>query len=364
MYFLKIEDNAEAEVCLIDALEEFGLSRTKNIALAQIVVGDKSILENPANPTFVFAEKISTLSKLELDRVKSLIKEKKITLVLDLSLDISFTSLSFEQYLQGALNSEDNYLKTVAQNLGEFVEMGKLELQKIKSLHEKIVPLRSESVKGLKILSKYAAGQSSGGDFFDIIKTDKHVVFLLFSSSSYITSTIVLNEFEKISKSGHATIEMLENFIYLCQHQITELGAEEVKGRHLIDIFLGMISLQSYKFEGFNFGSSNLLSIGSSVQANDFPLQKAFKNKAFFSINLESDQKYFIFSPGVAANSDGIIGHKSVEKFCLEDGVVTRSEDFINEMFFQLKKKLNGGFLKYDCSSIVIEVQKNIIKSV
>jgi hypothetical protein len=364
MYYLQLNTNSEVEKSLIDSLENFGLSRTKNIVLGRVVVGDKSLLNNKANASFVLAEKISSLSKPELEQIKNAIEEKKILFVLDLGLDLSFTNLAFNQYLQGVLQSDDHYLKTVAQNLGEFVEMGKLELQKIKSLHEKIVPLRSENVKGIKILSKYAAGQSSGGDFFDIIKSDKSIVFLLFSSSSYISSTVVLSEFEKISKGMQITVDGLEKFVYQCHQSIKELGAEEVQGRHLLDIFIGMINLNNYKFEGYNFGSIRLLSPKNCVSSNDFPLDKAFRDKAFFSINLTAEHKYFILSPGVGANSDGIIGHKSVEKFCLEDGMVTRSEDFINETFFQLKKKLNGGFLKYDCSSIVIEVPKNIIKSV
>ena len=50
------------------------------------------------------------------------------------------------------------------------MEKAMAQLQRVKNLHGRIIPLRQEKLKRVKILSKYYVGKSPGGEFFDIIK--------------------------------------------------------------------------------------------------------------------------------------------------------------------------------------------------
>src|SRR5690606_26480195 len=78
----------------------------------------------------------------------------------------------------------------VSQNLGE--------LHRLKRLHERLVPLRGEKLKGVSIHSKFAAGESAGGEFFDTVARERELLILMASSRSYIASSAILGHFEDL----------------------------------------------------------------------------------------------------------------------------------------------------------------------
>ena len=68
----------------------------------------------------------------------------------------------------------------------------------IKSLHDRLVKVRVDPLKGANLSSKFMAGEKSGGEFFEIIQNDQEIIFLQVGSDSYLVSSIILSEIQHL----------------------------------------------------------------------------------------------------------------------------------------------------------------------
>ena len=252
----------------------------------------------------------------------------------------------------------------MGENLNKLISMTLSELQRVKKLHEQLVPIRNESFKGLTLSSKFAAGMSNGGEFFDIIKNEQYVLFLLTSSSSYVASSIVLGHFEKLKEMGNLSKEHVEEFF--------EDLLEECRNYELVDrdqpeklqLFLVKLDLKDLSFFGYSFGGAQVYSNKElNYSPNNHPFDENFFEKAFFEKKLERNEKILIASPGVKKNLVEEMDGNEIESF-LKGKVGGKPREILNEVFFQLKKDSDAEFLKHDASVIVIEVDKNVIVQV
>src|SRR5690606_21248150 len=100
------------------------------------------------------------------------------------------------------------------------------ELHRLKRLHERLVPLRGEKLKGLSIHSKFAAGESAGGEFFDTVAREREVLILLASSRSYIASSAILGHFEDLRAKNSFDLESLEKFVTSLSYELKKLQVQ------------------------------------------------------------------------------------------------------------------------------------------
>ena len=201
---------------------------------------------------------------------------------------------SFRSCLEEQINPGE-----VSQQMNRIVGRSLAELQRLKRLHERIVPMRKENYKGLNIVSKFGAGESSGGEFFDIVKGDKEFLVLVTSSSSYVVSSMVLTHFEYFReiKTSFSNQEM-EKFLTNLSIEIRERGFDEYDER-VVEIFLMRIDLNSFQIEGHQFGEFELKSIKETVVIpNELPLDDMFFEKSHFTSRLDRGEKLLILSPG------------------------------------------------------------------
>ena len=136
-------------------------------------------------------------------------KEKLIAGHIDESLPLEFSYPLFKKKIEA--NLED--LTQIGKDLNSLVGLKLKELNRVKKLHEKMVPIREEGVRGLNILSKFAAGEGPGGEFLDIIPSGNKVALVLSSTSSYIISTVILGLIDAFKTKGDISLKGLEKLV-------------------------------------------------------------------------------------------------------------------------------------------------------
>ncbi|MBK24195.1 MAG: hypothetical protein CME70_09365 [Halobacteriovorax sp.] len=252
----------------------------------------------------------------------------------------------------------------VGENLNKMIEFSMAELQRVKRLHEQVVPMKNDNFKGVKILSKFAAGEGAGGEFFDIVKGEQEVLLLLTNTTSYVASSIILSHFEKLRAYSEFGEKRLTDFILGLSGELKDLGLLDMNDTEALQLLVVKIDLNKMKFKGFQFGKTELISSkGHVLGTNDFPLNKEFLSQSEFGFDLERGERLVISSPGVRKNCGGFMDEKKYEDF-VRERLPLGARDLLNEVYFQLKKKRDSDFLKFDASVIYIEVDKNVIVEV
>jgi hypothetical protein len=252
-------------------------------------------------------------------------------------------------------------LVEVGEKLNDIIQFSLEELQRVKRLHEKVVPMKNDNFKGVQILSKFAAGEGAGGEFFDIVKGEQEVLLLLTNTSSYVASSIILSHFEKLRAYQSFGIERIKKFVVELSSELKNLELLDTKNSDSLQILVAKIDLKKMKIEGFQFGKTELVSSkGHFLSSNEVPLVKEFLESAEFGFDLERGERIVISSPGVRKNCGGFMDNKKYEDF-VKERLPLGPRELLNEVYFQLKKKRESDFLQYDASVIYLEVDKNVI---
>lgn len=251
-------------------------------------------------------------------------------------------------------------LPSLTQDVDEVLEQSLADLQRIKKIHERLVPVRQESAKGLTITSKFGAGESAGGEFLDIVQGDKECLVLLSSSKSYVVSSIVLTHFEFFRDKKHFSLDDLQKFLKELSNDLADRDFFDSDER-LLDSFIARVDLKKMAIEGYCFGNFEVMrTSGNNVQGNDLPFDEMFFEKAYFNFRLERSEKLLIVSPGLKRNLDESIPPKKLNTV-LSNFKNLSARQVANELFFQLKKDVKGDFLTHDATAIHIEVDQNVI---
>lgn len=241
-------------------------------------------------------------------------------------------------------------------NLGKILEQSLLELQRVKKIHERVVPLRHEKIKGINLYSKFAAGYSSGGEFFDIKKDDSQITLIVTHAKSYVASSIVLSHFEEFQKIKKVNRESMEDFLENLIDECRELELIDRDSPESLQLDLLRLDLRTFQYEGYHFGHGAYFSNGQKLSnENERALNENFFEEAHYEGQLERGEKLIFASPGALLNFEergekGLLSKVIMEQF--DNG----PREVLNEVFFQLKKNNDEDFLKYDASLIYLEV--------
>ena len=223
--------------------------------------------------------------------------------------------------------------------------MGHIEgqLLKIKGVHEKNYPRRLEELDGVKFYSKYIAGESSGGEFFDLFSTQNKVFLMISQTSSYLASSIILQSFVNFKKKGLLSHEAQKEFISEIEKQIAILSESQDKeiNLQLLTVVYDRTSkeLNLVKKGVFQF-------YRSTDEVSEFLDEEI--------IHMASGQRFMLCSPGF---KEGWGECKScVDINTLIKDAEVKSLDILDESFYQLKKSAKSEFLKKDAAAIILEV--------
>lgn len=281
------------------------------------------------------------------------------TFLVDFKAPIDFWKPGVMGFLKLQKLQESKELMEIGEGLNQLVTQSLQELQRVKKIHEALVPLRKDQIKGLSIMSKFAAGESAGGEFYDVVQGEDEFVVILSHSSSYMASSFALSAFEELREKRSFGLDRIQAFSLGLGQQIKEkLGVRDAES---FQLFMARVDMKSLVIEGVNWGHSQLLSSGAFfVGENDLPIDSSFVEKATFQNKLARNEKYVLLSPGLRENCHDLIEGEQLLSFTrrlMSDG----PKKMLQEIFYQLKKTRESSFLKYDATSVFIEVGSNVI---
>ena len=258
--------------------------------------------------------------------------------------------------LENKIKSENilkSQLISINHELNEVMGGVEGQLLRVKHTYEKMIPKRLEEFKGVTVLSKYAAGEKSGGEFFDLFAKENKIFILMSHTSSYLASSIILQSFGDLKRESNLLTLDQDQFLTSVRTDVNQLSESQEKdiSVKLLTMILDLNTLEvSLRSIGkFSFYSSDDFKI-SSVE------EKGIIGQEF---KIDRGERLMICSPGFEQNW---LGQR--DKIDLQELVSNReikSLDVLDEAFFQLKKHAGSEFLASDAASIVLEVEQNVM---
>lgn len=235
------------------------------------------------------------------------------------------------------------------------------QLDRVKKSYQEKMPKRLENFRGLTAMSKYVAGEDSGGEFFDLFTDDNNVFILMSSCSSYLASSSLLKFFSEMKSLDHVTKEAVEEFIHKIDKEVNELNKQR-KNPIKVELLTGILNSSTLHFEGFKFGDFQLLSSDLEKKIETENQSLANPSQSFFEMNFAREERIIINSPGFQKNWNTVKANFLLEELIGDKNL--RSIDLLDEVYFKLKSKSLDGFLAFDASSIIFEVNHNVILKV
>ena len=135
----------------------------------------------------------------------------KIFGFIDMSAEPEVAIPLLRNYINLNFSSGALQLDKLSNDLDKIEERTQTELRGIKELHDRFVKMRTEKIKGAELAVKFMAGEKSGGEFFDYIAQDSHMLFIQAGSDSYVMSSLIISAMEdlKIKKEMDMAREKL-----------------------------------------------------------------------------------------------------------------------------------------------------------
>lgn len=258
--------------------------------------------------------------------------------------------------LESRVKSENilkSQLISINHELNEVMGGVEGQLLRVKHTYEKMIPKRLEEFKGVKVFSKYAAGEKSGGEFFDLLTKNNKVFILMSHTSSYLASSTILQSFGNLKQETDFSTKTQEDFlntILADVHQLAESQEKEIS----IELFTMIVDLNTL--------DANLRSIGDFTYYGTDELKGSKRNNdevIHEQFSFERGERLMICSPGFEQNWLDL--REKVELSTLVSNTSIKSLDVLDEAFFQLKKQAGSEFLKSDAASIILEVEQNVM---
>lgn len=257
-----------------------------------------------------------------------------------------------------SLASEKQFLKsdliTLDRELGDLYHALSEELHRVKSSYEKKFPKRFEEIKGIKFYGKYAAGNNMGTDFYDLIETEDEIIGILCSSDSYLVSTSIVSFVQDLKGQGSIDAETESLFFEKIYDEQKKLSGKRTINVDVLFYRLNLSTLElSFRSNG-HFGY-----IIDNEGQTTFPESEEISSS---TVELERGSRVLINSTGFYKNELEPIPVSKVEELMGNKNV--KSLDILDEIYFQLKKSTEDGIIEFDSSSIIIEVNPNVMVSV
>jgi hypothetical protein len=267
----------------------------------------------------------------------------KIFGFIDLSQELEYNKPILNNYLLLNFPKDSSVMTSLTSDLDKIYEFTKTELQKIKNLHDRVVKIRVDQLKGATLSSKFMAGEKSGGEFFEVIQNDQEIFFIQAGSNSYLLTSLILSEIELLkerSTLGNFHDQVLK-FQKVISHHATENNSElnycimNLNSKTLIASF-------ALKGKGHIFYQGEVISFEEEIK-----------------LRLKPRDKLVVISEGAMQNWE-LLAKNSVKKFFVQNQELATRE-LITEFFFEVSRNKTGSFLIYDALLAVVEIDENIL---
>lgn len=257
-------------------------------------------------------------------------------------------------FSQTKSNKTKQELAVMAKKLNKLLAVGAEQAEKIKKIHKRLIKLRSEAIRPFLLTGRYAPGSASGGEFYDIFKTEQELILLITSACTFQSSSAVMSFIaeQKTVKRGVGKLEDLKNLIVSHFQKIGKADA-------LFEFFLMKIDLKNIQSEIYSQG--NFILLGNRALGDSKNFIAFDKNKSEISFQYNRGDKIVVLSPGFQKNfKEKTIEGKNYLSFILSK-MDEQTKDLLNELFFQLKRISASDFSEYDATIVALEVEINAI---
>lgn len=230
-----------------------------------------------------------------------------------------------------------------SQELDQVLQTAQVEMARAKKIHESLIPKRSDEIKGVQFLTKYATGESGGAEFSDLYQTSSKAYQFLISSDSYLISSSLMGLL-----NTHKTAEFdPKKFLSDAQADISAVNSSKKKKAQVdilvLEMDLSHLGLRAYGTSGAQVHSQQKGKVTLSADS-DYKLSKG--------------EKLIVFSPGFLFNWKERTHSQDVHAFVGSHASMGRQE-LMTELFFQLRQEKDSQFLRRDATVVMMEVNRH-----
>jgi hypothetical protein len=242
------------------------------------------------------------------------------------------------------------HLVKFSHELDQALQTAETEMLKAKKVHEILIPKRSDEIKGVSFLNKYAAGDGGGGEFYDLIQTSSKVFQILISSQSYLISSSLIGLLNHHKQKDFSPAAFFED----AKVEVDNINNSKKKKAD-VQVYLLELDLSQLTLTASGFGAIQTLECLSlkngKVRLDSRPYQMA------------KGEKIIVFSPGFVFNwNEGRI-KKDLHIFVNEHQHLSQTE-LMMELFLQLKLVQESDFLTKDATVVMMEVNRHGIHQI
>lgn len=350
-YFSKLLINFNGEDIEILEVENFTNNSYKILSYETCLSLPKTELVN----YFIWVDS----HKLSKDTNEVLFKYFKSTHgslgVVDIAQDYSMYLSFFDSFINQMNVIETQ--KEILKKLNTTIQSVLTQLQRVKGFHEKIVPIRNESFRGIGVHSRFCAGTASGGEYFDFFKSNQSIWLFSINASSYITIGSFLSLVDNWKgASSNLNFNLIEKDL--------RASTSDFEGLGKVSLMILRIDLLSLEVEALNIGGHEVLDNERViVSRNAHTLSTTAFESQFTKFSLNRGEQFVILSPGYFNNTSDKIDGTSSFNFLKKNWL--ESPKLVQELTFQVKRKYSElDFLPFDQTIFVIGVEKHVISKV
>jgi hypothetical protein len=258
--------------------------------------------------------------------------------------DLQWTMLSNQlQFFWTIMEEQKNLQKHMTKfsaELDQVLQTAEWEMSKAKKIHEVLIPKRSDEIKGVTFLNKYAAGDGGGGEFYDLFQSGHTVFQILVSSQSYLISSSLMGLLNLHKKKDF----LAQAFIADSKNEIATINGAK-KNKSDVDVMVLEMDMNhlTLKIHG-----SHRPELHSQTKGK-LPLDREH--------HLERGEKIIVFSPGFLFNWKECEFKEDVSKF-LSGHQTMSQQELLMELFFKISHEKKD-FLKRDATVVMMEVNRH-----
>ena len=229
-------------------------------------------------------------------------------------------------------------------------------------------PNRFTNMKGLKVASRYLAGQKGGGDYFDLSETkgQEGMSLILTNSSSYGLSSQVLGLLLRVSSkwASHTEYSVMTHLRQIYDELLLTLGEKDE-----LSILHGWISRRDLVMKIANLGMNHCFYAEKEEEFREMPKQGPVLTKLNpwpvvkeLEIPLQHDDRVVLMSHGAVTAVGGVGKVMQLLNQVRERDAL----DSANEITLAIKKTLPdmNDFPKLDSTTVVFDVDTRVIRLV
>ena len=235
-----------------------------------------------------------------------------------------------------------NHMIQFSQELDQVLQSAETEMTKARKIHEVLVPKRSDEIKGIHFLNRYAAGEGGGGEFYDLIQSGTHIYQILVTSQSYLISSAIIGLMNQHRQKDFN----VEAFLKDALAEIDTINSSKKK-KSEVELHIIEIDTTNLSLKVIHSGNSLLYSFNYGL----IPQNRGDLHR------LERGEKVLLLSPGFVHNwKESQL--QELSKY-LNDHHELSSSEILIELFYEIKKCQKGEFLTKDSTVVMMEVNRH-----